>query len=312
MIDAARMARSYYHLLADSTHDREARVFLEGLVVREKAHAEALEVLALEMTDRALPPFPDRFLDCAQISSDWQFVEGISYGQAIDIAADAAAHSALLYGALADGSSEPVRALLANVAELQEAHAEQLLALRESPHGSSWSFRQVARTDLPQGLRNAIAAEQAAAHFHTLMRSHATTRVARIFLEQLALDEEATAEAVEILVLESCPWTLPATAEPHARTIKLPASVPLPREISLATALEHALFAQTLGARYYRVLVGLADDTIAPGLESIAHDQEEHLAKLIGRRNTYWRTEADDVPTMDPAALQRLLREHNK
>ncbi len=306
MIEAARVAAGFYGLLAESTRDPDAAAFLEGLVIREKAHAEAIEMLALESTDRALPPYADRFVDAAGTTPDWQFVEGISYGQAVDVAFDAACHAALLYGALADGASDPVRGLLHELAEQQEAHVSQLLGLRKQPREPRWYAGGAVGTDLPQAIRNGISAELAAARFHTDLGIRAKDRATRIFLEQLALEEEEHAEALEVIVLDKSSWTLPAEAEPHAGTIKLPASLDLPATITLAVALEHALFAQTRGARYFRVLASVASPDVAPALELFARDQEEHLTKLIARRNTYWSTRALDVPSMTPAQIARL------
>jgi len=307
MIEAAQVAAGFYGLLAENTGDAEAQAFLEDLVSREKAHAQAIEMLALETTDRALPPYAERFFDASNVAPGWRFVDGISYAQAIDVAYDAASHAALLYGALADGSPEPVRSLLQELATQQEAHVERLLALRKRPRDETWSFRSVMRSDVRQAVRNGIAAELAAARFHTALGARAKERAARIFLQQLALEEEAHAEELEILVLDKSNWTLPAEAEPHAKTIKLAASLELPGEVSLPAALEHALYAQTRGARYYRVLASLAAPDVAPALEAFALDQEEHLAQLIARRNTYWTTQADDVPSMSAEQLARLL-----
>ncbi len=306
MIEAARVAAGFYGLLAESTRDPEAAAFLEGLVSREKAHAEAIEMLALETSDRALPPYADRFVDAASTTPGWRFVEGISYAQAIDVAFDTACHAALLYGALAEGAPEPVRGLLHELAEQQEAHVAQLLELRKQPREQSWYFRDVARSDLPQAIRNGISAELAAARFHTDLGIRAKDRATRIFLEQLALEEEEHAEELEVIVLDKSSWTLPAEAEPHARTIKLPVSLEMPRTITLAAALELALFAQTRGARYYRVLASVASAEVAPALELFARDQEDHLTQLIVRRNTYWSTQALDVPSMTPAQIARL------
>ena len=138
MIEAARVAAGFYGILAESTKDPEARAFLEGLVSREKAHAEAVEMLALETTDRALPPYAEHYVDTANTTPDWRFVEGISYPQAIDVAVDAASHAALLYSALADGAPDPVRGLLQGLADQQEAHVENLLALRTRPRAGAW------------------------------------------------------------------------------------------------------------------------------------------------------------------------------
>jgi rubrerythrin len=306
MMEAARVAARFYGMLAESTRDVEAEAFLEGLVARENAHAEAIEMLALETTDRALPPYADRFVNNANITPDWGFVEGITYHQAIDVALDAASHAALLYGALADGSPEPARRLLLELESQLEAQVNQLIALQKRPGGKTWSFRNVARSDVRQGIRNGIAAELAAARFHTELGASAKDRAARIFLQQLALEEEANAEQLEILVLDRSDWTLPVDPEPHAATIKLFAPLDFSDDVSLATALEHALYAQTRGARYYRVLASLASPDVAPGLELFAREQDEHLTQLIARRNTYWTTNADDVPSMTAEQLARL------
>lgn len=305
MIETARVAAGFYALLAENTGDTEAKAFLEGLSTREKAHAQAVEMLALESTDRALPPYADRFIDTAGITPDWRFVEGISYPQAVDVALDAASHRAMLLSALADGAPEGVRDLLQSLADQQEAQASQLAALRATP--PSWSFRGVGRMDVRQGVRDGIAAELAAARFHAELGLRATERAARIFLQQLAVEEESQAEALEVFVLERSDWTLPEGARPHADTIKIGAFGELRSAVSLGAALELALFAQTRGARYYRILASLAPAAVAQDLERFAQDQEEHLAQLIARRNTYWTTHAEDVPSMTAKDLSRIL-----
>jgi rubrerythrin len=310
IIEAAEVAAGCYGLLAESTRDPGAKELLESLVAREKAHAQAIEMMALEMTDRALPRFADRLVDMASAAEEWRFVNDITLEQAIDVAVDAASHSALVFGALADGAEDPVRGVLAVFAEQQEALVNHLMGLRKSARrGPVWNFRQVARSDARQGLRNGIAAENAAARLHTLMSVKAADRATRIFLEQLAIDELGNAETLEILVLEHSDWVLPPSAEAHSHTIKVVPGLQMPDPVSLPAALEHALMANTLGARYYRVLASLATGAIAGKLDEFAREQEEHTAALVARRNTYWRTQASDVPSASPQDLARLLGE---
>lgn len=307
MIEAAIVAARFYSHLAGKTGDTEAKAFLEGLVARERAHAEAIEVLALEMTDRPLPLFADRFVQTATIVPEWRLVEGVSYAQAIDVALDAASHAALLYGALADGAAEPAAALLRGLAEQQEAHVDQLTALRMRPRAGLWNFRDVNLTDVKTGIRNGIAAELASARAHTELSLRARDRATRIFLEQLALDEEGHATELASMVTRHTRWQLPERAEPHAKTIKLPAFISLPDHITLAFALEHALHTQSRGARYYRILAGLESE-LAVALDVFARGQEDHLSQLIDRRNTYWGTRASGVPSLLEDQIARLLK----
>jgi rubrerythrin len=310
IIEASQVAAGCYGLLAESTRDVRAKELLESLVAREKAHAQAIEMLALEMTDRALPRFADRLVDMASAAEEWRFVNNITLEQAIEVAVDAASHSALVFGALADGAKEPIRGVLSNFADQQEALVSYLLGLRKSARrGPAWNLRQAARFDVRQGLRNGIEAENAAARLHTLMSSQAADRPTRIFLEQLALEEQGNAEALEILVLEHSDWALPPSAEPHAHTIKVAPGLEIPDPVRLPAALEHALMANTLGARYYRVLASVATGPIGVKLDGFAREQEEHTTALVARRNTYWRTQAADVPSASPQDLARLLGE---
>lgn len=310
MIQAAKVAAGFYGVLAESTRDAEARAFLEGMVSRERAHAEAIEILALEMTDHSLPAHADNYVDLAHVVSEWRAVDDISYAQALEVVFEASSHAALLYGALADGAPVEARALLEGLAAQQEAHVDRLTALRRGPAVGMWDFRALSPTNVRQGLRNAIRAESAAAGFHTALGARASDRTARIFLEQLALEEEANAEQIEIIVLEKADWALPVDPEPHAETIKVPARLKSPHDVSLPVALEHALYAQTRGARYYRVLASLATGAIAGDLDRFARDQEDHLTQLIARRNTYWSTHADDVPSMRADDVARLAKGH--
>lgn len=308
MIEAARNGAEFYGHLAGRTGDSEANAFLAGLAARERAHAQAIEVLALESTDRALPRFADRYVDHESTTSAWRFVEGITYSQAIDVALDAASHAALLYGALADSAAEPMRSLLSGLAEQQEAHVEQLVALRKRPRAGVWNYRDVSRSDVKTGIRNGIEAERAAARVHAGLSVRSADRAARVFLGQVALEEEAHAEELVVLAREQTHWTLPRRAEPHAKTIKLPAFIQLPDTITLAFALEHALHTQTRGARYYRILASL-DSEAAPALDAFARAQEDHLTRLIDRRNTYWFTRADDMPSLVDMQIDRLLKD---
>jgi rubrerythrin len=307
MIEAAVVGAGFYGLLAESTRDVQAKAFLEGLVARERANGEALEIMALDMTNRALPPHADHNLDMSKTAPEWRFVDDISYDQAVEVAVDAASHSALIYSALADGTPEPARGVLSTFADQQEAHVAQLIGLRKAK-SPMWDFRRFARTDLRQSLRNGIAAEIAAARFHTSMIPRAEDRPTRIYLEQLALDENASATELEIVVLERFDGTLPTEADPHANTIKLPQGLDLPNPLSLAAVLEHALVLQTLGARYYRVLASLSTGALAEAMDGFASQQEEHMAALVARRNTYWMTHADDVKTVPPEDLAKIMR----
>lgn len=305
-MEAAEVAAGFYGLLAESTRDVQARGFLEGLVAREKAHREAIEILALEMTDRALPPFADSHLDMAKTAPEWRFVDDISYGQAVEVAVDAASHSALIYSAMADSAPEPVRGVLSTVADQQEAHVSQLLKLRTTTT-PVWDFRRFARRDLSHSLRNGIAAEIACARFHTYMTTRTADRPTRIFLEQLALDEQSNATNLEIIVLEHFDHSIPTSCDEHAKTIKMPPGLELASPVSLPTVLEHALVLQTLGARYYRVLASISSGALASALDAFATAQEEHMAELVARRNTYWRTEAEGVQTVPPEDLLKMF-----
>ena len=120
-------------------------------------------------------------------------VEGISYAQALELVFEASSHAALLYGALAEGAPHAARALLETLAEQREAHVDRLLALRRGPKSGLWDFRSLAPTNVRQGLRNAIDAEKSAVRFHAALGARATDRAARIFLQQLALDEDVNA-----------------------------------------------------------------------------------------------------------------------
>jgi hypothetical protein len=310
MIEAAEVAAGFYGLLAESTRDAQAKGFLEGLVAREKAHAQAIEILALEMTNRALPPFADHHLDMAKTAPEWRFVNDISFNQAVEVAVDAASHSALIYSALADGAAEPVRGVLATVADQQEAHVSQLLKLRK-PTSPVWDFRRYARRDLRQSLRNGIAAEVACGRSHTYMTTRAADRPTRIFLEKLALDEQTNATDLEILVLEHFEGVLPESADEHATTIKMPTGLELASPIHLPSVLEHALVLQTLGTRYYRVLASIASGDLAAALDVFARRQEAHMAELVSRRNTYWRTQAVDEDTVPLDELMKMLGQHD-
>ena len=307
MIEAARNLADFYEMLAARTGDSEAQAFLDGLTARERAHTQAIEVLALETTDRALPLSAERYVDSASTLPAWRFVEGISYAQAIDVALDAASHAALLYGALSDSAGEPIGTLFRGLAEQQEAHVDQLLALRMRPRSGVWNYRDVTRTDVKTGIRNGIAAELAAARVHAELSVRSRDRTARVFLGQLALEEEAQAADLESLVRDNTRWSLPRRAEPHAKTIKLPAFIELPDTITLAFALEHALHTQTRGARYYRILASLESEA-ASALDVFARAQEDQLTALIDRRNTYWFTRAEGMPSLIEEQIDRLLK----
>ncbi len=297
-IAAAKSAAGFYGVLAESTRDRAARCFLDAQAVREKATAEASEIYALESTDRALPPFPTQAIERAQIVPEWRAVDDVSLDQAVALVLEAAHHSALLYGALADGVEGQSRELLAALSEQQDVRAQVLQRL----HGAGWirhlfTPRRVTGQGLLQRLRDAITADGIAARTHALMTLRARDRASRIFLEQLALDERRCAEALEIAVLEQLDVALPRAALDTTDLVRQVPVVDPPGGIGLSEALEHAMLFWPLRILQYREMAALARRGLSRALRNLALERQELLAQITWRRAAFAGTQALGVET---------------
>jgi len=303
-IAAAKHAAGFYEVLAESTRDQAAHAFLDAQMIREKAHAEAFEIFALESTDRALPRYPNREVERSHTIPDWRAVNDISLEQAIQIVVEASNHSALLYGALSDGAEGKARTLLHTLAEQQEVRGDLLARLaRAGWVRKIFAPSHVSNGALPRRLRNTIAADKHSSRTHVYMTTRTSDRATRIFLEQLALDEQHAAESLEVAVLEHLDTPLPENADDDASMIRaVPVAEP-PHPVGIAQALEHAMLAWPLRIRDCREMAARSTGRFAEALTDIALERQEQLAQVVWRRTAYSDTQAEGIATAPPDRL---------
>jgi len=307
-IEATRSAQRFYGLLSDSTHDAAASSFLRSLSLREGAHGQAVGVMALELTSQALPPHAEHFIDGARVDSSWRTVDNVSFVQAVQLGIDSSSHAALMYEALADSSPPAAQELLMVLARQQEAHVALLQMLsRASKARARWQPRPLPEGGFPQVLRDAVMAEHAAASHHAMLGRRAADRSTRVFLQQLAADEQKSSDALDVMGLEAFDSAFPARARPHAAGAKLFAEVALPPSLDLHMALEYGLLAQGLGVLMAEQLAAQAPAPLAPQLQRFLEDQREEASTLAVRCDTYRRAASAEVRSVPAHELKYIL-----
>jgi rubrerythrin len=131
-IEAEYAASRFYQLLAESTHDSEARSFLEGMVAAEISHAHAIEQQAATLSIEGLPDRADSMVEVIETVPNWKFVDGISFDASLDIARTAEIQASLYYDAIADSLTGPCATFFHELARVEEQHA-QLIEQRRLP-----------------------------------------------------------------------------------------------------------------------------------------------------------------------------------
>jgi rubrerythrin len=125
-VEAERAAARFYELLADSTDDPEAKLFLSKMREDELAHARAIEELGSRVTNKDLPVRADA--DCASVETApaWKYVDGIDYLSALRVALEAEHSAALYYSAIAEAFVGDEKMFFEDLSVTEENHATRI------------------------------------------------------------------------------------------------------------------------------------------------------------------------------------------
>jgi len=125
-IEAEKAAERFYRLLAESTEDPEARIFLFAMADSENAHANSIETSARTIFHGPLPQSADFDVSVVESLPDWRFADNTTLAQAVQIAKGAEVQASLYYDALADCFEGPMKDFFTDLALTEENHAKQL------------------------------------------------------------------------------------------------------------------------------------------------------------------------------------------
>ena len=125
-IEAEQAAARFYRLLAESTCDLEAKLFLNQLREDEVDHAKAIAQLGKRITERELPVYPDGDCSVVETAPAWKYVDGIDYLSALRVALEGERSATLYYSAVAEAFTGEAKAFFENLSATEENHARSI------------------------------------------------------------------------------------------------------------------------------------------------------------------------------------------
>jgi len=125
-VEAERAAARFYKLLAESTEDPEAKLFLDKLREDEIAHAKAIEELGKRVTNKGLPVKADADCTSVETAPAWKYVDGIDYLSALRVALEAEHSAALYYSAVAEAFVGDEKMFFEDLSVTEENHATRI------------------------------------------------------------------------------------------------------------------------------------------------------------------------------------------
>ncbi|MFW5739137.1 MAG: ferritin family protein [Myxococcota bacterium] len=125
-IEAERAAARFYQLLAESTEDPEAKIFLEQMRDDEVQHARAIEAMAKEISNKDLPVRADGGCEKIETAPEWKYVDHIDYLSALRVALESERSAVLYYSAVAEAFTGKQKAFFEDLAATEETHAKRI------------------------------------------------------------------------------------------------------------------------------------------------------------------------------------------
>jgi len=125
-IEAELAAARFYRLLAESTEDAEGKRFLEEMSVNEEQHAKAIELEGEKIATGPLARKADGEVDMIETLPEWKYADGITLGQALDVAYEAELQAAMYYDAFADHFHGHVQEFFRKLGATEEEHAKSI------------------------------------------------------------------------------------------------------------------------------------------------------------------------------------------
>lgn len=125
-IHAEQAAARFYQLLAESTEDPEAKLFLEQMRQDEINHARAIEEMGKKVTDKDLPVRAQSGCEKIETAPEWKYVDEVDYLSALRVALEAEKSAALYYSAIAEAFTGEQRAFFEELSATEESHAQRI------------------------------------------------------------------------------------------------------------------------------------------------------------------------------------------
>lgn len=130
-IEAELAAARFYDLLAGSTNDPEARLFLEQMREDEVKHAKAIEELSKRVIDTSLPIRAQPGCELIETAPAWRFADDVDYVSALRVALEAEQSAALYYSAIAEAFTGEHKKFFEDLSATEELHAERIQKVLE-------------------------------------------------------------------------------------------------------------------------------------------------------------------------------------
>ena len=135
-------------------------------------------------------------------------------------------------------------------------------------------------TSLVQAIRNAVAAEEAAAQFYSRLLSHTEDPSARQFLERLVNEELDHARLIDERGRQLAGSDLPAASDQFSELVETAPGWEHVEDVTLDEALEIALEAEQHACLYYTAVADAFQGPAAEFFEKLSRVEAEHAKRI--------------------------------
>lgn len=133
---------------------------------------------------------------------------------------------------------------------------------------------------IPQAIRNAVASEQAAASFYRALCALNVDSGVRVFLEEMAAQEDRHARAIEEAGKRLVGGELPMYADMEVKSVEAAPDWKVVESLSLDEAMQLARENEYNAALFYDTVADACPEPEASFFRGLAHTEEEHAHKL--------------------------------
>jgi len=133
---------------------------------------------------------------------------------------------------------------------------------------------------IPQAIRNAVASEQAAAKFYRALAALDVDPGVRVFLEEMALQEDHHAHSIEEAGKRLVGGELPMYADMQVERVEAAPEWKVVETLSFDQALQLARENEYNASLYYDTVADACPEPEASFFRLLAHTEEEHAHKL--------------------------------
>jgi rubrerythrin len=135
-------------------------------------------------------------------------------------------------------------------------------------------------TSLVQAIRNAVAAEEAAAEFYSRLLSNTDDASARKFLERLVSEELDHARLIDERGRELVGSDLPTASDKFTELVETAPGWEHVEDVSLDEALQIALEAEQHACLYYTAVADAFQGSAAEFFEGLSRAEAEHAKRI--------------------------------